>query len=337
MTQSLETFAAYKEKYMGSILAVVDEVVADEGLAESSIAKMLDYQIKTGGKRLRAILPLMVAEALEADPQNLVPFGALCELIHNATLVHDDLQDGDRMRRGKPTIWLRFGQAQAINLGDALLYLAPLCMEYVDVDDARRWAVSRRIFRQILQVIDGQEREFALKTSEATWNDYERMVVGKTSGLFALPMAGAAELCGAPDTIVDALLRVSEDLGVIFQIQDDILDLYGEKGRRAPGGDLREGKVSALVLNFAKKGRPAEVARLGEILAKDRDATTEADVTWAIDIIRSRGALEATLEILEERRRRILSMDVISTLPRLGEVVSGLVDVFLEPIGELTS
>lgn len=326
----------YRETYLPAILDVVDRVVDDAGLQDSTLAEMLDYQMATGGKRLRAVLPLMVADVFGADPERMIPFGAACELIHNATLIHDDLQDGDRVRRGQPAVWTRFGAPQAINLGDAMLYLAPRCLDYVDVDPGRRWEVARQIFDHVLRVIDGQEREFDL-AFEASTEEYERMVVGKTSGLFALPITGAARLCDGDETVVEALKISARHLGVLFQIQDDVVDLYGEKGRDGAGADLREGKISALVIAFRDRAPEKEVQRLQQVLEAEREATTDEDVAWAIESIRRRGALDDALDAIAVRRERALAVPTIDEHLHLSALIEGLIDVFLEPIAELTA
>src|SRR5690606_5165969 len=131
-------------------------------------------------------------------------------------LVHDDLQDGDMVRRGRMTVWNRYGVPQAINLGDAMFYFAVLLCQRLDVPAARREAMSRRLLVETLRVIDGQEREFMMKDQEGlTLDDYFTMVEGKTSGLFALPMAGAAELCGADERQLADLAEASRHLGVL--------------------------------------------------------------------------------------------------------------------------
>ena len=328
-------FGRYREEYLPAILEVVERSVVDAGLVGSSIAEMLDYQMETGGKRLRAVLPLMVADVLGVEPGDVVPFGAACELIHNATLVHDDLQDGDKLRRGEPTIWSRYGAERAINLGDAILYLAPRCLDYLDVEADRRWEVASRMYRYVLGVIDGQEREFALEFSSASREDYDRMVVGKTSGLFALPIVGAAQLCGADAGMLEALEEASHHLGVLFQIQDDIVDVYGEKGRENPGGDLREGKISALVVAFRDRAPEAEVEKLGEILRRDREATSLEDVAWARERFRIRGALDDALEAIEDRRRRALDIESLTEHKAFRDLIGGLIDVFLGPIDNI--
>src|SRR5437773_2405363 len=101
-------------------------------------------------------MPLLTAQALGSDPERVVGFGAACEMLHNATLVHDDLQDGDLVRRGQLTVWNRFGVPQAINLGDAMFYFAVLLCQRAD-GPVRREATVRRFLAGMLRVIDGQE------------------------------------------------------------------------------------------------------------------------------------------------------------------------------------
>ncbi len=336
MSDTLQRFENLRKAHTDAVLSLIDDALAASELSDSSLARMLHYHLQTGGKRLRAILPLMVAEALGTPPQDLIPFGAACELIHNATLIHDDLQDGDELRRGQPAVWKEFGPPRAINLGDACLYLAPLCLDRLEVSDGLRWQVARRIFLDILQVIDGQEREFDLQNDDDTDRAaYARMVEGKTSGLFALPIAGAAELCGAPPAVVSALQEASRSLGVIFQIQDDILDLYGEKGREAPGGDIAEGKRSALVVAFFDLATDDDADRLRHILDSPRADTTDDMIRWAIDALRDQGALAAAFQEIDAHTARIASLDALTDYPDLRDLVLGFVDLFLRPIQSL--
>src|SRR5690554_7944706 len=108
--------------HLPQILNLLETVVAEESPADSSLAIMCAYHMETGGKRLRALLPLVVGEALGVEALRLVAFGEACEMLLNATLVHDELQDRDRVRRDTPTIWEECRDARAINLGDADIY-----------------------------------------------------------------------------------------------------------------------------------------------------------------------------------------------------------------------
>ena len=332
-TNALDQFERLRAAHTDAVLDTIQAVLQRAGLTGSSLDSMLAYHLRTGGKRLRAILPLMVAEALGQEAASLIPFGAACELIHNATLIHDDLQDGDELRRGQPAIWKEFGQARAINLGDACLYLAPLCLDDLPVPEASRWRAGRRIFLDILQVIDGQEREFDLQADATVdLSTYRRMVEGKTSGLFALPVAGAAELCDAEEALVQALEVACRSLGVLFQVQDDILDLYGDKGRDARGGDIKEGKRSALVVAFNGLAAPDDRRRLQEILDTPRDQTSEEMVAWAIDALRDQGALASALGLIDDCKLEVAELSALQDYPTLRDLLLGLAELFLRPI-----
>jgi hydroxymethylglutaryl-CoA reductase len=326
-------FSNLRERYLAGILDLIDEVLRASSPSDSTLRRMCTYHLETGGKRLRALLPLLVAEALGFDPERLIPFGAACEMLHNATLVHDDIQDGDRMRRGQETVWARFGAPQAINLGDAMFYYTLLLVQRLDVPLARREGASRRVLHETLRVIDGQEREFALKRIACpSLEEYFSMVEAKTSGLFALPMAGAAEISGQPAAIVDGLQEAARHMGVLFQIQDDLLDLYGEKGREAYGSDVREGKISILVVHALRAAPAADSRRLREILTKERDATTSEDVAEAVEIFGRAGSLPAALREIAGRRARALRALAPMEHQHLSTVVEAMCELFLAPI-----
>ena len=325
-------FYQLREAHLKQILALVDQVLDDSTGVDSSLTRMCSFHLDTGGKRLRALLPLMVGEALGLDPARLVPFGAACEMLHNATLVHDDLQDGDTVRRGQDTVWHRFGVPQAINLGDAMFYYTLLLLQQLDVPLGRREAAARRVLQETLRVIDGQEREFALKDVQPTMEDYFRMVQGKTSGLFALPMAGAASLVGAPAKVVQGLQEAARHMGVLFQIQDDVLDLYGDKGRGERGSDIQEGKRSALVVYALEHTDERDARWLLELLDRARGEVSEMEIARTAELLRSCGALDFALREVTARRRQAMEVTAALEHPRLLALVEGMCDLFLEPI-----
>ena len=334
-------FAALKERWMPAVRALIGEVVGAATPAGSELPAMLDYHLDTGGKRLRALLPLWVAEALGTDPERLVPFGAACEVLHNATLVHDDLQDGDRQRRGWDTVWVRHGEPRAINLGDAMFYYAVLLTARLDVSDSVRQGVARRLLVESLRVIDGQDREFLMRERSLSGArlpdeaEYTAMVEGKTSGLFALPMAGAAALCGADQAVVDGLTEAARHLGVLFQIQDDVLDLYGDKGRGLRGSDIAEGKRSVLVVHGLAVAAGEDRVRLVRVLDLPRDQTTPAHIDEVIALLERLGSLEHALDEIARRRALAAAAPGLEGSAALVELVESLGDLFLAPIRPL--
>ncbi len=329
----IEHLENLKAKWLPTVMRTIEQSMTEATPDASSLLEMGEYHLSTGGKRLRALLPLAVADALDVDPARLVPFAAACEVLHNATLVHDDLQDGDRVRRGQPTVWVKWDEARAINLGDAMLYWTIDLALRSDVDDAAKVRLTRRITTATLRVIDGQEREFLLQAEDApTIDTYFRMVEGKTSGLFALPIAGAAELCGASDDVVEALSAAAGELGVLFQIQDDILDLYGDKGRESRGSDIGEGKISALVAHFLAHAPTEEARWLRELLRAERGVADAADVDRVADLFRQRGTLAWVFAEIDRRRQLALDDPRLGRAEGLRSLVDGIADLFLAPI-----
>lgn len=334
--ETVEHLERLKQAWMKPLMQLIEEATEESSPSGTSLLEMVQYHLSTGGKRLRALLPIAIAEALDVDPNRILGFAAGCEMLHNATLVHDDLQDGDRVRRGEPTVWVKWDEARAINLGDAMLYWTLDLAARVDFDDAAKGRLIGRIVRDTLRVIDGQEREFLLKEMERpTVVDYFRMVEGKTSGLFALPIAGTAELCGADPALVGALAGAAVHLGVLFQIQDDVLDLYADKGREARGSDIGEGKISALVVHFLANAPDDEATWLESVLRADREDVSSADVERAARLFRERGSLQWVKAEIDRRRALALDDPTIARHPRIAQLLRGIAELFLAPIAEV--
>jgi geranylgeranyl pyrophosphate synthase len=322
---------------------------SDEGLAEVEelmlllagdpatdlAARMACEHLATGGKRLRARLALAALEAL-GGPRGLgVGWAAACELLHNATLIHDDLQDGDTTRRGRPTTWQRFGAAQAVNAGDLLLMLPFLAVERIPAPAERRFSLAAAVARQATVTVRGQTAEIELGSAdEVEWDGYRDAVQGKTGALFQLPVEGAAILAGYDPAEAHTLAAGFRGLGVLFQLQDDVLDLYGEKGRGVPGSDLREGKVSALVVEHLMM-HPADGPWLRALLALPRDRTPDEDVRRAMERFRTAGALRGVLGRIRHEAYAVASAPELGKVPALRDLAWELTCVALKPIAHL--
>jgi geranylgeranyl pyrophosphate synthase len=312
---------------------LIRETARDAAPRGSPLVEMCEYHMATGGKRLRALIPLLAAEAMGLDPVRVRPFAAACEMLHNATLVHDDLQDGDTHRRGRETVWKRWSPAQAINVGDAMFYWTLALVGRVDAGPGVREALRDLVVRRTIDVIDGQARELRLKDEpNPTLESYFAVVEGKTSGLFELPLAGTAVLAEAPAAVRAALVAAGRHLGVLFQIQDDVLDLYGDKGRGARGGDIAEGKISVLVAHCLERGRAGTAARLRSILAQPREATTADDVREAEALFARTDSLRFALGEIRRRAALVRDDEALAARPPLHALLAGLAGVFLEPI-----
>lgn len=282
-------------------------------------------QLATGGKRVRARLALAAGEALGLDRDAMVPWAAACELVHAATLVHDDLEDGDRVRRGHPTAWARHGVAQAINTGDLLLMLPFLALERLDTSDLVRFRLAMTLAKRAEQTARGQALDLELlATGRLDALHWSRAAEGKSGALLALPVEGAVWLAGlAGRTAAEASAAFCR-IGVLYQLRDDVADAFGDKGRGVPGNDLREGKVSALVVAHARL-HPEEVDALVAVLETPRDQTTDVDVAHWLRRFRDGGALSAAHARIAALEDEILSSPMLCAMPDLRAVAESLV------------
>lgn len=318
-------------------LDAVERVMVDmlaEGVDER-IGSICVEHLRAGGKRIRARLAIASVLATGGSLETAIPWAAAVELLHNATLIHDDLQDGDVVRRGRPTVWATHGAAEAINAGDLLLTLPYLAVERIPTTDANRWKLASAMAAAAVATVRGQSLESVLQTQRPpSRQTHQRVQEGKTGALLALPVVGAGLLAGWSEDRIEAVRRVFVDLGVLFQWQDDVVDLYGAKGREEPGRDICEGKVSALVLSHVEHC-PNESAWLFGILDTPRDETPSARVDEVIERFRTAGTLDRLLQDLHALRERCLSAPVLHDHPRLRQLAQELADLSCQPIAHL--
>ena len=287
---------------LANVEALMQQLCMDE--ANPGLGRIAWEHIDTGGKRLRARLAVFAVRALGGRAEHGVAWGAACELLHNASLIHDDIQDGDRFRRGKLALWARYGTAQAINAGDLCIALGYGAIGSVPVSDALRWQLTNTVTRASRRIVEGQANELSLLSSRVpTWRDYAACVEGKTSALFAMPIEGAAIIAGRSLDDAIALADVCRPLGLLFQIQDDILDLYGNNGRDQPGSDLAQsGKATAFVVEHLRL-HPTDSDWLMRILTAPRAETSQVEVDEVIVRFAQNGALLAVWQRIDEIRR----------------------------------
>jgi geranylgeranyl diphosphate synthase type I len=307
------------------------ELLAGDGYA----GEMAREHLSGGGKRLRARLALAATEALGGMRRGAIAWAAACEMLHNATLVHDDLQDGDTMRRGRPATWVRHGAAQAVNAGDLMLMLPFQALDHLPAPGALRWALASSLARHAAEAARGQSAEMRLVPGgDVTWAAYRHAVAGKTAALFALPVEGAALLAGRDEARARALGEAFRGIGVLFQLQDDVLDLYGDKGRGVRGSDLYEGKASALAVEHLAL-HPAERPWLLNLLSLPRGETPHAAVARAMERFREGGALAAVLRRIADEAAAVAASPALRAEPALAALADELARVALAPIAHL--
>lgn len=226
----------------------------------------LIYQLRSGGKRIRAALCTTVCEVFSGSYLPSLPFAAAIEHLQNLTLIHDDIADGDAERRGQASAWKKYGLAHSINIGDIFIPLSSLAILEADYSPATRLQLLQALSRLGLTVAEGQSLDINLRRNdEPTVADYIEVTEQKTGGFFAMAAVGGGVIGGADQADLARLERFAHKAGVAFQIKDDVLDCTGGKGR-LPGSDVVEGKRTLLAIFALEQAKNAERLRLLEIL-----------------------------------------------------------------------
>jgi geranylgeranyl diphosphate synthase type II len=246
-----------------------------------------DYP-RRGGRMLRPSLCIATARAFGASLADAVRSAAALELLHNAFLVHDDVEDDSDARRGRPTLHALHGVDVAVNVGDALTLLGIRAL----IDNGRTlgtWLALRLLEeaeRMARESVEGQaieigwRRDNALHLGEA---DYLHMILKKTCWYTTIFPGRIGALIGTRDRLdPDAFVRFGFFLGAAFQIQDDLLNLIGDEARygKERDGDLWEGKRTLMLIRLLELADPEERLRIGRVLALPRRARHAADVRW---------------------------------------------------------
>lgn len=208
----------------------------------------ISYSMQGGGKRLRPVL-LMLSYGLFADDyERALPAAAAIEVFHNFTLLHDDIMDNALLRRGKPSVYAKWGKNVAILSGDAMMIEAYRLLGRTQTDNLS--PILSVFSETALEVCEGQQYDMNFETKQkVSVVEYMRMIELKTSVLLAGAVVIGAMLGGASEEECKALRRFAIELGLAFQLQDDLLDSYGdERLGKAIGGDILEGKKTYLMI-----------------------------------------------------------------------------------------
>ncbi|MGK5629221.1 polyprenyl synthetase family protein [Streptomyces sp. URMC 123] len=269
------------------------------------------------GKAVRPALALLSAEAAGAPPEVGVPGAVAVELVHNFSLLHDDLMDGDEQRRHRDTVWKVHGPAQAILVGDALFALANEVLLELGTVEAGR--ATRRLTTASRKLIDGQAQDISYEHRErVTVEECLEMEGNKTGALLACAVSIGAVLGGADDRTADTLEAYGYHLGLAFQAVDDLLGIWGDPeatGKRT-WSDLRQRKKSLPVVAALAAGGPAS-ERLAELLAADAkssefDDFDEEEFATRAALIEEAGGREWTSQ--EARRQHATALDALHTV-----------------------
>ena len=234
------------------ILALFENYLAQLQLPEEPqlLYQPIIYAMSAGGKRIRPTLLMLCCEAFGGDVREAMSAAAAVEMFHNFTLLHDDIMDNALVRRGKPSVYAEWGENVAILSGDAMMIYAYRLLRNVPEDKLPK---IMDIFTQMaLQVCEGQQYDMDFEQlKKVAVAEYMNMIELKTSVLLAGSAMIGALLGGASEEDCRKVYRYALELGLAFQLQDDLLDSYGSEkvlGKRI-GGDILEGKKTCLMLN----------------------------------------------------------------------------------------
>ncbi|MDX1708826.1 MAG: polyprenyl synthetase family protein [Desulfobacterales bacterium] len=244
----LKTYLKHKSRLInGALNAILKTTDTPDRLL-----KAMTYALLAGGKRIRPILCLAAAETVDGDPQDVMPAACALEMIHTYSLIHDDLpaMDDDDMRRGQPTCHKAFDEATAILAGDALLTLAFQMLSSMALDQPQQAAKWLRAIHLISRaagycgMIQGQMLDMASEKRRFTLDELKSMHRLKTGALIEASVCCGAELVGVNDTQIQMLEKYAQNIGLAFQVTDDILNVEGDPEimGKAVGTDQRRRK-----------------------------------------------------------------------------------------------
>lgn len=318
MLQTRDVFATMRS----DLLRVEARVERAADVDYPMVAPLVLDLIRAGGKRLRPLVLLLAGRSFRYDLDQMVTAAAGVELLHTAGLVHDDTIDRSALRRGQPTLNSILSSGAVILVGDYLF--AQSAMLAAATQNPRVVAIFAGT---LADICDGQLREmFDGHRLDQSQEEYERRIFGKTASLFA----GAAEmgsvLGGATEVQISAMRGFGSDLGMAFQIVDDVLDLReGTQGLGKPAGqDLRQGTVTLPTMLYAQRLPPgsADADRLRGVIAGDLDGD---DLEGIVVSIRASGALDDAVDraraFAENARSRLESVPDRETRELLDELV----------------
>ncbi len=296
-----------------------------------SLYEPVKYVLSMGGKRIRPSLMLMAYNMFKDDPESILPQACAIETYHNYTLLHDDLMDNAGMRRGMPTVHVKWDANTAILSGDSMLVLAFQRMMQCPQDKLR--PVLDLFTETSLEIGEGQQYDMDFETrTDVTEEEYIEMIRLKTSVLLACSLKIGAILAGAPSADADNLYKFGEQMGLAFQLQDDYLDVYGDPAvfGKAIGGDILCNKKTYMLINAfnrADDGRRKELMKW--VTAEQYDPKEKiAAVTGIYDNVGIKQLAEEKIEYYFAQSRKYLA--AVNVADERKAVLTGYTDSMMK-------
>jgi geranylgeranyl diphosphate synthase type II len=296
-------FAEYKGLVNSYLASFLKRHGTGAGRAQpQSLYDPVHYALEGNGKRLRPVLLLMCCTAQGGEAQKALPAAAAVELMHNFTLVHDDIMDRDDTRRGRPTVHRKWGTDVAILAGDALVVLAYKSL--LETDSPHLPELCRLFTDGIIEICEGQalDRDFE-QDDGVNLQRYQTMILKKTARLLAICAQMGARLGGATERQAEIFKLFAEHVGLAFQIQDDLLDITVDQAILGKdfGSDVRRHKRTFLYVHANEHGQARQRRELQNIFMNA--AVSDGEILAAQHIFRATGALAAAEEAVQHHMK----------------------------------
>lgn len=304
------------------IRLVEDRMMAQADRHHPELQAALKHLIVSGGKRIRPAVTLLVGEMLDGSQDRLVTLAAAIEMLHTATLVHDDLIDGSLLRRGIPTLNAQWSPGATVLTGDFIF--ASAAKLAAETDSVR----VMRLFAETLAIIvSGEITQMFSSQGVAVRDNYYQRIYAKTASMFELATAAAAMLSPVDEEMIHSIRQFGNEIGMAFQIVDDILDFTGEQNRvgKPVASDLRQGLITlpAIIYNELHPGDP-------DMAGVMNGAVNERLIERLVASIRSSGAIQRSLmearEFVERGITALLEMPPNRGRQSLEELAYYIVD-----------
>ena len=305
---------------LGEHREIVEKIINENlsKIQQDRLRGAMSHLFTGGGKRLRAIMPRLVGEAVGNGHQGHYTLGACIEIIHNFTLVHDDIMDQDPIRRGLDAVHVAYDDPTAINAGDAMLALGfEMLADSEHIDDSQLRHVVSAIGQMVRNVAEGQQEDFEFEDRESVSEaEYISMIAGKTSAMFETCAETGAILAGADTETVNNMANWGLNLGLCFQIMDDYIDMTSDTetlGKPA-GSDIVQGKRTLIAIHALESG--ADLPTFKKLFGTE--STDNSELSTAVQELRNNGSIQYALDRAMEHHR--IAHDCLDKLEQTGAV-----------------
>ncbi|RMF89150.1 MAG: polyprenyl synthetase family protein [Methanobacteriota archaeon] len=338
-----------KSQIDGELVEMVEEEIREllEGRArQRMLYDMMRYHLgwldeelrpveQYKGKRFRPLLCLLTYNALSGVYDKAVPAAAAIELIHNFSLIHDDIEDRDEERRHKPTVWKLWGDAHAINVGDGmhvLANLAALRLKDVNVTEAKVVEVLQILNETVMTLCEGQYLDMSFEERlDVTTKEYLEMIRCKTAALIESSVHVGAVLATEDEKTIKNLRRFGRDIGMAFQIRDDIIGTWGDpKSTGKPrGSDIGNRKKTLPVIYVFERSSAKERKELASLYSGNK-RLTKREIAFVIKKMEEKGAYEYAVDTAAAYEKNALkALRKVKLMGEAEEKITSLVDFLI--------